>query len=100
MACMPSRRVTSWIYSFAISVPFLLGKPLAGAESRRSHDIEISGVRGQIVRRPFNFEENGSLQSRECADAREDHRFSRADSIELHFLLEPVSGNVGSHIFD
>src|SRR5882762_9555421 len=93
MACMPSRSVTSWMYSFGISAPFLLGEPLAGAERRRCHDIEVAGIGRQVVRRAFDLEKYGSLDAGEGADAGQDHGVFRADAIELHLLLKAVSGH-------
>src|SRR5258708_15781552 len=100
MACMPSRSVTSWMYSFGISTPLLLGQPLSGAERRRCHDIEIAGVGGQVVRRAFDLEKYGSLDAGEGADAGQDHCVFLADAIELHLLLEAIPGHVGAHFLD
>src|SRR5258707_4352266 len=100
MACMPSRSVTSWMYSFGISAPLLLGQPLAGAERRRCHDIEIAGVGGQVVRRAFDLEKYGSLDAGEGPDAGQDHGVFGADAIELHLLLEAISRHVGAHFLD
>src|SRR2546428_528244 len=100
MACMPSRSVTSWMYSFGISTPLLLGQPLAGAERRRCHDIEIAGKGGQVVGCPLDFEKYGSLDAGERADPGQNHRVFGADAIELHLLFEAISGHVGAHILD
>src|SRR5712692_2990866 len=100
MACMPSRSVTSWMYSFGISTPLLLGQPLAGAERRRCHDIEIAGVSGKIVRRAFDLEKHGSLDAGEGADAGQDHGVFGADAIELDLLFEAISRHVGAHFLD
>src|ERR1044071_7619117 len=94
MACIPSRSVTSWMYSFGMSAPFLFGQPLARAERCRGHDIEIAGISRQVMRRAFDFEEDRSLNTGEGANARQDHGVLAADAVELDLLLQAIAGPV------
>src|SRR5436190_16517312 len=86
------------MYSFAISTPSLLGQPLARAERRRCHDIEIPRVRWQIMRRAFDLEKHGGFDPREGSHAGYDHGAVAADAVELDFLLESISGHVAPHL--
>src|SRR5260370_8307620 len=87
------------MYSFAMSAPLLFGQPLARAERRRCHNIEVPRIRRKIVRRAFDLEIDRGLHTGEGSDTGYDHRVVGTDAIELHLLLEPVSTHVGAHLF-
>src|SRR5437899_1726903 len=63
MACMPSRSVTSWMYSLGISAPFLLGQPLAGAERRGTGPGRLAGDGGDDL---------GVMHADDAADSGDD----------------------------
>jgi hypothetical protein len=48
-------------------------KPLAGCERRRGHDVQIAGVRGEVMRRVFHFEKHGGLEAAHPADTHVDY---------------------------
>src|ERR1700730_10289909 len=85
------------MYSLAMSAPLLFGQSLARAERRRCHNIEIPRIRGKIVPGAFDLKKNRGLDTREGPDTGYDHRIVGTDAIELHLLLEAVSGHVTAY---
>src|SRR5690606_12394688 len=71
---------------------------LADRERRGGHDVEIAGVGGQVVRGSFDLEKHRCLEPRVSRAARNALRTPRSDALELHLLLEAVSGDVALYL--
>src|SRR5262245_49118588 len=100
LACEPSRRLVSVTrmsrsseYVMASSWSGARGEQLAGGllahlGGRRGHDVEVAGVRRQVVAGSLDLEERG------------DPSGAVVQPVELRLAAEAVAGDVGLHLLD
>ena len=97
MACMPSRRVTSWMIAARSSGHLrTAGAAAIRSPTRSAAEVMMSrlpGVGGQVVPGPLDLEQDGDLV-RSPARGREGARTSPSTVGDLDRLLEPVAGHV------
>src|SRR5690554_2501628 len=79
------------------SVDQRFGDALGGTEGGGGHDVQVAGVRGQVMGCTFHFQEDGGFQATEAAETRDVHGLVFRNDIELDFLLEAVARHVGRH---
>src|SRR5690554_6565846 len=79
------------------SVDQRFGDALGGTEGGGGHDVQVAGVRGQVMGCAFHFQEDGGFQATEAAETRDVHGLIFRNDVELDFLLEAVARHVGRH---
>src|SRR5438105_6359283 len=108
MACIPSRSVTSWMYTAGplTARPPPGAEPLPDPQGSRGHDVKVAGVGREVVAGAGDFEENRDLPAgggRKIGAERVE-RVVITEAGDLHRLLEPVAryvgGDVGHHRLD
>src|SRR5438270_8827080 len=102
-AWLPSRNVTSDMYSFFISgntrsLGNACGDPKSGGHGRACHDVQVASVGRQVVGCALDFQKHRCLEAAELACS---GNFQRCiDHVELHLLLEPVARHIRLNILD
>ena len=72
---------------------------LGGAQCGRGHDVEISGIGGQVMAGPFDLEQDGDLDPGQfLAGFGQDQRVVRPYPLELRFLLELGFGDMEPYL--
>src|SRR5699024_8236638 len=98
MAWLPSRMVTSEIYSFwsvmgassGGGLQSRLGQLFGTGLGRGRHDVEIAGIGRQVVGGAFDFQIDRRLEAADPAHAGHVERRVRGNFLELHLLFQAV----------